>query len=339
MSDNYRNYTGKYSNNQNNDVRQYKSITSYFNRSGTSRAHNYDSQRGLQLGSPSSNANENINESTSNYNNNNRAGMNHKENKNKRMQPNPTQSEDRIEQKLDIMMKSWDDKFFSTLSQIGNQTNAIEQKTNRAFEILSSHDKQLNDLNQMRLANKMEIQGLLSCVDTNDDELKDMVMSYFDKLGIKTQPHEIFHIYSYEKKIREETKLVINVIFCHEAVKKKVMKIKFAAKSNDGVYFSDCLTRYNAGLLMHGKSLQKEGKIFKAFFMGLSVYIVKQEGEGKIKVDDHDILQQIGDSVVTSQTHRLPRDPPQKNVLTQEALSQSSVQPQTLHNSLTSHHQ
>lgn len=46
---------------------------------------------------------------------------------------------------------------------------------------------------------------------------------------------------------------------------------------------------------MHGKDLQRQGKIFRVIFNGKNIIAFKHEGGEKVRVEDHDHLQWLAD--------------------------------------------
>lgn len=316
MNQSYRNYNGRFSQ---PETRQARTFRSFFNKTDRGRAQNYDSNRALNQDMMDQDTSVSS-ERKKNYNNNNQYVNKANTRGGRRSSTNHQAANEnsRIEAKLDDMMRTLDDKLINALSSVANRTSELERNSKNVEKALDSHSRQLNDLNQMKLAQKMEIQGLTYPFDCDEEQLTKIVFDYFSQLSIQVKEHEVLHIYGFEKIMKEETRMVIVVVFSHEAVRKRVMQAKFAIKDlNDGVYFSNCLTRYNAGLLTHAKNLQKEGKIFKAFFMGLNVYVLTKEGDQKIKIEGHDHLQYIEETahnqVHQRKTHTTSK--PQRRVL------------------------
>jgi hypothetical protein len=290
MTENYRNYSGRYSQ---PPTRRTQSIKNFFSRTDDNRSSQFAAHRGIESDQESP-------EREINYNNNSRKNSRGRgrgkaavTSMNRNSNPHHTDF-GRLESKIDSMMQTFDEKFLGALSNITDKHRVLEEKSRKVERAIDSHTRQLNDIQQARLSQKMECQGLTFPHGSDDDYLRKIFVDYLKQLGIRIADHEIYNVYAYDKKMKENTRLVMIIIFCHESVKSRVIKAKLDIKDlNDGVYFSNCLTSYNAGLLMHAKDLMRQNKIFRAFFMGLSVFIVLYEGADKIKIESHDHLDWI----------------------------------------------
>lgn len=197
---------------------------------------------------------------------------------------------------LSVGLNSLSAEMSSGFKKINEQVEKVESMVNNHSLRLTTINKRLNDIEQDKRRNKVEIQGLLERKLHGNDLCKNVV-NYLSKIGISVEKHELAGAFCYSKKVRNQDEVVVVAEFNHENTKSRIMSEKFKKKTDDSVYFSHSLTKYNAGLMSHAKKLKKNKKIVSYGLMGNKVYIIKSEGGPKQKIDDHNILDSLGNEI------------------------------------------
>lgn len=261
----YDNYNYRHAYNKHIDNRSKMTPrNNHFQNSAATRASYYDNRRGINLNeytSPPQNSNGNFNN-------------------------DPGTALNDINSKIDNMM--------TMMSRLVENDKIIHDNVGRINEM----DKRVNDIQQMSLNQKMEISGLEIPQDRSTWNAKAAVTAYIQSLGIVLKDFELLHAYVKTKMNKDGPQDILIAEFNHESTKVRLMKEKIAQDKGKeiSVYFANVLTSMNRSLLMHAKALKNQNKIHQAFFMGNSVFVLKDESGMRIKIFDHDHLEHVANN-------------------------------------------
>jgi hypothetical protein len=168
------------------------------------------------------------------------------------------------------------------------------------------YDKQFSDLNnrvnsieQSALNARIEVSGL--DFDLNGDRkcLRDKFVDYAKNANLGVHTNDVMDVFAIRRPYNGGQRSFLIVIFSHEAIKNRVMRQKILSDKGKKttVYFSHVLTSQNRAIFMEARKLVKERKIFKTWTMGGNVYIVKEEGDYKMKMESIEQLAYAADYV------------------------------------------
>lgn len=151
--------------------------------------------------------------------------------------------------------------------------------------LCSSHDhmtRRLNDLEQDRIKNFMEITGVRAELISNGTPLKDLIYSLFASYSIHCEPGDIDRSFvRYIQRSGEKTP-IITIVFANYQMKLHVMKTK---KDNDcanasKIYFSHALTPHKRSLFAKARELGRELNIRYVFIADGHIFM-KDENAAK----------------------------------------------------------
>lgn len=150
----------------------------------------------------------------------------------------------------------------SRREEITNNSQAIES-------LHSSHEhmtRRLNDIEQERIKNFMEITGVRPDLITSTP-LKDLIFSLFASYNIQYAPGDVERSFVRFIQRNGEKVPIITIVFANHQEKLRVMRCKKEADnaSLSKIYFSHALTPFNRGLFAKARGLGKELKIRYVF--------------------------------------------------------------------------
>lgn len=197
-------------------------------------------------------------------------------------------------------------EFIKMMKKNSKRLDVVESKVEKHELDLNHIDIRVNQIEQIRINNKMEITGLL--ID-DKEPLKKFIIGYIRSIGIEIEDHEIVDVYSRAARgtRREDNqKRVIVVTFVHESVKNRIFIKKVNADkhtNNATIFFSHVLTPFNHHLLMKARHAVKEGKLMKAWSFNGEIFVMRSNDEGKMKItSENDLYQIINDNSIDSAT-------------------------------------
>lgn len=198
----------------------------------------------------------------------------------------PTLVESPLKRKSDVTIERSNDDIYTFMKNMNQQMNnnfkSIETKMNQNFGDLEkrlnvkideiegkiesvnvkadNNSKLINWMQQEKLQNKMEIDGLKIDGSVNKSEVKAATLKFLHDLGLKVNSDEIKAaqmIHVSISKTDRTTKPIIVVEFESLDVKIRVMRDKKLKKEQSGVFFDNCLTPVNRSLMGKLKKITK----------------------------------------------------------------------------------
>lgn len=190
-----------------------------------------------------------------------------------------------------ICLNSMSSQLSSITSTQACHTDLMTQHNERSIKnekAIKSLENSSNDLQQARLNDRMEISGLEQLSPNSTREaLKSHVLKLFNTLNIKVESSEIADVFSMTRKIKEEEKFFVTIIFMHPAIKTRVMidKSKIKGDGNQSIFFNEVLTPFNRNLIYHARVQKKAGKFLKVGSLNGKIYVVKSTNSQKIFIN------------------------------------------------------
>lgn len=184
----------------------------------------------------------------------------------------------RFESKLDAILAKMDD-FTSKSTHHDKQINYLYNQN-------CDQETRLNDLEQSKLDNMMDITGLKLDAQSksNPELLRSTVFKYLKSIGHTLELFEIADaFYLSGTKKSGDSYEIIRVTFLHDAIKRRVMKLKL---NSHPVFFSHVLTKHNRLLLLQAKRHKKSHELHSAWTMNGQIFIKKQAESGKVRIFD-----------------------------------------------------
>ncbi len=173
------------------------------------------------------------------------------------------------------------------INAIEKRIEPIEKKLVEHDKALNFFDQRLNDLEQQRLNSQIEVSGLEFSKTDVFLTIRQKFLQYLLSIGVDVEMNEIVDGYARTRTVQSIEKVVVIIIFMHEAIKNRIMKAKIEHdKTIDRteIFFSPVLTKINHKLLMAARKLMRDGQIARAWSMSGSIYVKKTPDGRKIKI-------------------------------------------------------
>lgn len=178
---------------------------------------------------------------------------------------------------------SLETKMTKGFSDLENRVNIRMDGIDEKIEIISqktdNNTKLINWMQQERLQNKMEIDGLKIQGTIDRSTIKETTVKLLYDMGIKVDFSEIKstqikHV-SISKTVKT-TKPIIVVEFENLDAKIRVMRHKKSLKGHPGIFFDNCLTPLNRSLMGKLKKITKP-KNFSVYIQNNKIYAKKSK--------------------------------------------------------------
>lgn len=177
-----------------------------------------------------------------------------------------------IEAKITQNFSDMEARLKTRMDEVDDKVNVVDVKVN-------NNSKLINWLQQERLQNKMEIDGLKFSSSINKSDVKDNTVKFLQDVGIKVDNSDIksAHMkYVSISKTDKTTKPIVVVEFDNLDAKIRVMQAKRSTNACPGVFFDNCLTPLNRSLMGKLKKVTKP-KNFAVYIRNNKIYAKKND--------------------------------------------------------------
>lgn len=171
------------------------------------------------------------------------------------------------------------------------KVNSIDAKANQASSDIVMLKAKLNEIEQEKLASRMEIMGIDKAeIEAHKLDPASLALKVMNRFNIQLNRNVIQNSYFREWKQRNVSILVVN--FVSVEVKAEVMKKKRAATVNNNIFFDHVMTPATRKLFVEAKKKAKGINARFAFISQGKVFI-SMDTNKKVKIDTIEDLDSI----------------------------------------------
>lgn len=223
------------------------------------------------------------------------------------------ESEDRIVQKLTHhltgafnaantkMLNGLETKIDSVMSAVDEDRRTTQRiSTNVDRLIVSSNDMQakINQLEQEKFNNSMEISGLSLNYFAPNVSLRKLTHDIFMSYNIQFNIDGLVRVYAREIKVNNEVRKLLVITFANYDEKLHVMKLKRQNEKEKPVkiFFSHVLTQQNRSLFMRARQVAKSLNIKQVYVAYGRIYMKNDEDRRGSLIKSHEDIDVIENS-------------------------------------------